>query len=176
MRIPGDKRSPFPDECGNRAGVFAEAVRDGEMDLAWSMLSKETRGMRMGVWATKNRVNMQDAYRAGYNSDHPLRAAMLDDFRSTVLSLWPLEDLTDLGISPTSYLDDMHAFAFLPFLMPRPPQVIGELRIGPQGFDGIQFSGQSRFGKHGVELPVTGGAELDLGSKPSAPGAGNQVV
>ena len=87
MRIPGDKRSPFPDECGNRAGVFAEAVRDGEMDLAWSMLSKETRGMRMGVWATKNRVNMQDAYRAGYNEGHPLRAAMLDDFRKTVLSL-----------------------------------------------------------------------------------------
>ena len=117
MRIPGDKRSPFPDECGNRAGVFAEAVRDGDMDLAWSMLSRETRGMRMGVWATKNRVNMQDAYRAGYNSDHPMRAAMLDDFRKTVLSLWPLEDLTDLGISPTSYLDDVHAFAFLPFGM-----------------------------------------------------------
>ena len=64
MRIPGEKRSPFPDDCGNRAGVFAEAVRDGEMDLAWSLLSRETRGMRMGVWATLNRVNMQDAYRA----------------------------------------------------------------------------------------------------------------
>ena len=117
MRIPGEKRSPFPDECGNRAGAFAEAVRDGEMDLAWSMLSKETRGMRMGVWATRNQVDMQDAYRAGYNSDHPLRSAMLEDFRKTVLSLWPLEDLTDLGISPTSYVDDQHAFAFLPFGM-----------------------------------------------------------
>ena len=29
MRIPGEKRSPFPDDCGSRAGVFAEAVRDG---------------------------------------------------------------------------------------------------------------------------------------------------
>lgn len=115
MRIPGEKRSPFPDECGNRAGIFAEAVRDGDMDLAWSMLSKETRGMRMGVWATRQRVDMQQAYRAGYNREHPLRAAMLEDFRTTVLSLWPLEDLTDLGISPTSYVDDVHAFAFLPF-------------------------------------------------------------
>lgn len=40
---------------------------------------------------------------------------MLEDFRNTVLRLWPLEDLTDLGISPTNYVDDEHAFAFLPF-------------------------------------------------------------
>ena len=117
MRIPGEKRSPYPDECGNRAGAFAEAVRLGDMDAAWSLLSKETRGMRMGVWATKNRVDMQQAYRAGYDAHHPMRASMLDDFRNTVLSLWPLEDLTDLGISPTSYVDDRHAFAFLPFGM-----------------------------------------------------------
>ena len=61
MRIPGEKRSSQPDECGNRAGVFAEAVRDNLMDLAWSMLSKETRGMRMGVWATRNEIDMQEA-------------------------------------------------------------------------------------------------------------------
>ena len=87
MRIPGEKRSPFPDECGSRAGEFAEAVRDGDMELAWSMLSKETRGMRMGVWATRNQIDMQDVYRAGYNPDHPMRPATLDDFRKTVLSL-----------------------------------------------------------------------------------------
>lgn len=87
------------------------------MDLAWSMLSKETRGMRMGVWATRNGVDMQQAYRAGYDSSHPMRPSMLEDFRNTVLRLWPLEDLTDLGISPTSYVDDQHAFAFLPFGM-----------------------------------------------------------
>lgn len=117
MRIPGHRRSQEPDEVGQRAGLFAESIRDGDMDLAWSMLSKETRGMRMGVWATRYRVDMQQAYRAGYNSDHPMRASMLEDFRSTVLRLWPLEDLTDLGISPTSYVDDEHAFAFLPFGM-----------------------------------------------------------
>ena len=55
------------------------------MDLAWSMLSKETRGMRMGVWATRNNIDMQVAYRAGYEDDHPMRASMLEDFRSTVL-------------------------------------------------------------------------------------------
>ena len=79
------------------------------------MLSKETRGMRMGVWATRNNIDMQVAYRAGYDQEHPMRPSMLEDFRSTVLRLWPLEDLTDLGVSPTSYLDDDHAFAFLPF-------------------------------------------------------------
>ena len=85
------------------------------MDLAWAMLSKETRGMRMGVWSTRNSIEMQVAYRAGYDLEHPMRASMLEDFRSTVLRLWPLEDLTDLGVSPTSYIDDDHAFAFLPF-------------------------------------------------------------
>ena len=115
MRIPGHKRFSDPDECGSRAGVFAEAVRDGDMELAWSMLSKETKGMRMGVWATRNDIDMQVAYRASYDSGHPQRAAMLDDFRTTVLRLWPLEDLTGLGISPTNYIDDEHAFAFLPF-------------------------------------------------------------
>ncbi len=115
MRIPGEKRSQYPDDCGHRAGLFAEAIRDNEMDVAWSMLSKETRGMRMGVWATRNTVDMQDAYRAGYDQDHPMRPSMMEDFRTTVLRLWPWEDLTDLGVSPTSYLDDTHAFAFLPF-------------------------------------------------------------
>lgn len=115
MRIPGHKRSLEPDDIGNRAGVFAEAVRDGDMDLAWAMLSKETRGMRLGVWATKNNINMQEAYQAAYDADHPKRRDMMADFRDTVLSLWPLEDLTDLGVAPTSYVDDYHAFAFLPF-------------------------------------------------------------
>ena len=44
-----------------------------------------------------------------------MRASMLEDFRKKVLSLWPLEDLTGLGVAPTSYIDDQHAFAFLPF-------------------------------------------------------------
>lgn len=115
MQIPGHKRSQQPDECGNRAGIFAEAVRDSKMELAWSMLSKETRGMRMGVWATRNDIDMQIAYRAAYDSGHPSRLALLEDFRTTVLRLWPLEDLTDLGVAPTNYVDDEHAFAFLPF-------------------------------------------------------------
>ena len=115
MQIPGHKRSQNPDECGNRAGIFAEAVRDSQMELAWSMLSKETRGMRMGVWATRNNVDMQIAYRTAYDSGHPRRADLLEDFRTTVLSLWPLEDLTGLSVAPTNYVDDCHAFAFLPF-------------------------------------------------------------
>ena len=115
MKIPGEKRNLYPDDCGHRAGVFAEAIRDDDMDLAWSMLSKETRGMRMGVWATRKDIDMQEAYRAGYDPTHPMRSSMLEDFRDTVLRLWPMDDLTDLGVSPTSYVDDNHAFAFLPF-------------------------------------------------------------
>jgi len=117
MRIPGHQRRSDPDDVGHRAGVFVEAIRDGDMDVAWSMLSKETRGMRMGVWATRNDIDMQNAYRAAYDPAHPMRPEMLNDFRTTVLRYWPLEDLTDLGVAPTNYVDDDHAFAFLPFGM-----------------------------------------------------------
>ena len=115
MRMPGQRRSDEPDEVGQRAGLFAEAIRDGDMDLAWSMLSKETRGMRMGVWATRLNIDMQVAYRAAYDANHPMRDSMMDDFRTTVLRLWPLEDLSDLAAAPTRYVDDEHAFVFLPF-------------------------------------------------------------
>lgn len=115
MRIPGEKRSLYPDEIGLRAGIFAEAIRDGDMDKAWSMLSKETRGMRLGVWATRNQIDMQIAYQAAYDATHASRTALLSDFRQTVLQNWPLEDLDDLGVAPTNYVDNTHAFAFLPF-------------------------------------------------------------
>ena len=129
MQLPGDKKSEQPDECGNRAGVFAEAIRDGNMDLAWQMLSKETRGVRMGVWSTRNNIDMQETYRAAYSADHPHRASMLEDFRTTVLRLWPLEDLTDLGVAPTSYMDDQHAFAFLPFGVTQDGGRVGRRRL-----------------------------------------------
>ena len=115
MRMPGHRRSREPDQVGQRAGLFAESIRDGDMDLAWSMLSKETRGMRLGVWATRLSIDMQVAYRAAYDANHPMRASLLDDFRTTVLRLWPLEDLYELAAAPTRYVDDVHAFVFLPF-------------------------------------------------------------
>ena len=118
MRMPGQRRSQEPDVVGQRAGLFAESIRDGDMDLAWSMLSKETRGMRLGVWATRLNIDMQDAYRAAYDSGHPMRASLLDDFRATVLRGWALEDLSDLATAPTRYVDDTHAFVFLPVGVP----------------------------------------------------------
>ena len=74
-------------------------------------------------------ATMQVAYRAAYEPEHPQRNAMLEDFRDTVLRLWPLEDLTDLGVSPTSYLDDDHAFAFLPFGASTVPQQTARRRL-----------------------------------------------
>src|ERR671924_574647 len=70
MWIPGEQRSPYPDDA---------------------------------------------SYRAAYDVTHPMRAALLADFRHTVLRFWSLEALHDLGITPTRYVDDTHAFAFLPF-------------------------------------------------------------
>ena len=115
MQIPGEQRSLYPDEVGYRAGVFAAAIRDGDMEQAWAMLSKETRGMRYGVWATHQNIDMQVAYRAAYDASHPLRAALLADFRQIVLRYWSLEALADLGVAPTRYVDETHAFTFLPF-------------------------------------------------------------
>ena len=158
MRIPGHKRFSDPDECGSRAGVFAEAVRDGDMDLAWSMLSKETRGMRLGVWATRNEIDMQIAYRAAYDSAHPQRQSMLEDFRNTVLRLWPLEDLTDLGVSPTNYVDDEHAFAFLPFGVTTNVDRLAHRRLMP----GIILPMLLEDGEWQIDLP--GWRFLDTGS------------
>lgn len=131
MNIPGEKRSLLPDESGDQAGKFAEAIRDNDMNSAWALLSKETRGMRMGVWATKNSINMQEAYQAGYNSDHIRREEMMTDFRNTVLSMWALEDLTDLGVSPSSYIDDTHCFAFLPFGVTQDENTVSNKRLMP---------------------------------------------
>ena len=158
MWIPGHKRFSDPDECGSRAGVFAEAVRDGDMDLAWSMLSKETRGMRLGVWATRNEIDMQIAYRAAYDSAHPQRQSMLEDFRNTVLRLWPLEDLTDLGVSPTNYVDDEHAFAFLPFGVTTNVDRLAHRRLMP----GIILPMLLEDGEWQIDLP--GWRFLDTGS------------
>jgi hypothetical protein len=159
MRIPGQKRSLYPDEVGNRAGIFAEAVRDGNMDLAWSMLSKETRGMRMGVWATRNSIDMQAAYRAAYDSRHPMRVSMLEDFRTTVLRLWPLEDLSDLGVAPTSYVDDQHAFAFLPFGVTQDASMVHESRM----MSGLIIPMLFEDGQWQVDLP--GWRFLDSGNQ-----------
>jgi hypothetical protein len=115
MRIPGEQRSPYPDEVGQRAGIFTAAIHDNDMEQAWTMLSKETRGMRYGVWATREKIDMQVAYRAAYDTAHPMREALLADFRAIVLRHWALDDLADVGITPTRYVDDTHAFAFLPF-------------------------------------------------------------
>ena len=97
MRIPGTRRSNSPDECGLAAGRFAEAVRDGNMTTAWEMLSRESRGVRQGVWATERGIDLQQVYQAANDSAHPLREPMLNDFRKAVLRYWPLEDLSDLG-------------------------------------------------------------------------------
>ena len=147
--MPGRRRSDEPDDCGERAGVFAHAIREGEMDLAWSLLSKETRGMRLGVWATRNNIDMQIAYRAAYDSGHPSRPSLLEDFRNTVLSLWPLEDLTDLGISPTRYVDNLHAFAFLPFGITQDDSVVSSGRL----MSGIMLPMLWEDGEWKVDLP-----------------------
>jgi hypothetical protein len=131
MQIPGEKRSLEPDECGLRAGKFAEAIRDGDMLAAWGMLSKESRGVRLGIWATQNNIDLQVVYRAAYDSKHPLFVPMMEGFRAAVLKHWPLEDLGDLGVAPTSYVDDSHAFVFLPIGVGRDQEVLEERTVKP---------------------------------------------
>ena len=124
MRIPGKKRSLSPDECGMSAGQFAEAVKQNDMAAVWDTLSRESQGVRQGVWATQNRIDLQVVYRAAHDAQHPIFQLMMDDLREAILKQWPLEDLTDLGVAPTSYIDDHHAFAFLPFGITEDRQVM----------------------------------------------------
>ena len=128
MRIPGTKRSSSPDECGSRSGQFAEAVRSNVMAAAWNMLSRETRGVRQGVWATQKGIDLQLVYQVAHDPQHSMFQLMMEDFREAVLKMWPLEDLTDLGIAPTSYIDDHHAFAFLPFGVTRDHETVSQRR------------------------------------------------
>ncbi len=126
MRIPGRRRSESPDECGVRAGQFAEAVRDNNMPMAWDMLSKESKGVRQGIWATEKEIDLQVVYRAAHDPDHSMFPLMMDDFRQAILKQWPLEDLAELGVAPTSYIDDEHSFGFLPFGVTRDQQVVNK--------------------------------------------------
>ena len=126
MRIPGEARSSSPDECGIRSGEFAEAVRDNRMASAWDMTSKESRGVRQGVWATQKGIDLQVVYRAAHDPHHPMFPLMMEDLRDSILKLWPLEDLTDLGVAPTRYINDRNAFAFLPFGVTRDQQVVAK--------------------------------------------------
>ena len=102
------------------------------MPIAWDMLSRESQGVREGVWATQKGIDLQVVYRAAHNPQHPMFQSMMKDFREAILKLWPLEDLTDLGIAPTSYVDDYHAFAFLPFGVTKDQQTVsrGTLMTG----------------------------------------------
>ena len=70
--------------------------------------------MRQGIWATERGIDLQLVYQAANDSSHALSQPMFEDFRKSVLRYWPLEDLFDLGVAPTSYVDDSNAFAFLP--------------------------------------------------------------
>ena len=132
MRTPGQKRSSSPDECGNKAGQFAEAIKQNDMAQAWEMLSRESQGVRQGVWATQKGIDLQVVYRAAHDHENPMFPLMMEDLRTAILKIWPLEDLTDLGVAPTSYIDDNHTFAFLPFGVTEDQEVMdkGTLRSG----------------------------------------------
>ena len=149
MRIPGHKRSSSPDECGVRAGQFAEAVRLNDMATAWNMLSRESQGVRQGVWATQKEVDLQVVYRAAHDSQHAMFPMMMEDLREAILRMWPLEDLTDLGVAPTSYIDDVHAFAFLPFGVTNDQQVVSRGTL----MSGLVIPSVLEDGEWKVDLP-----------------------
>ena len=119
------------------------------MAAAWDMLSKESQGVRQGVWATQKSIDLQVVYRAAHDPQHDMFQLMMEDFREAVLKLWPLEDLTDLGVAPTNYIDDHHAFAFLPFGVTRDQQVMSKGAEMP----GLIIPMLSEDGEWKVDLP-----------------------
>ena len=62
----------------------------------------------------------------------------------------PLEDLTDLGIASTSYVDDHHAFAFLPFGVTNDGQVVPR---GGAVMSGLVIPMTHEDGEWRVDLP-----------------------
>jgi hypothetical protein len=87
-----------------------------------------------------------------------MRHAMLSDFRTTVLRYWPLEDLADLGVAPTNYVDDDHAFAFLPFGMTENATRVAHRRL----MSGIILPMLWEGGQWQVDLPSWRFMEIEL--------------
>ena len=73
----------------------------------------------------------------------------MEDFREAILRMWPLEDLTDLGVAPTSYIDDARAFAFLPFGVTRDQEVVSRGTL----MSGLVIPSVLEDGKWKVDLP-----------------------
>ena len=57
------------------------------MPCAWDMLSKESRGVRQGVWAEQRGVDLQQVYRAAYDREHPMFQPLMEGFREAILKL-----------------------------------------------------------------------------------------
>lgn len=109
MRIPGDIRKGLPDECGARAGEFVQMVRENQMWFAWHRMSKESQGMWEGIWLTRKRFRAVDIYKEIGGYTEATFRPLLDDLRAGLFIDWGLENLTNLGVAPTRYLDDYRA-------------------------------------------------------------------
>ena len=69
-----------------------------------------------------------------------------------------------------------HPEAGWALLLAHPVQITCHLGVGPNLLDGVELPGQRRLGEQGVQLPVTGWAQLCFWTKPAAPRARDQVV
>ncbi len=84
------------------------------------------------------------------------------------LSIGRWKSLADAG-SP-------HPKAGRALLPPDPPQILMNLGIGPQQFNGVKLPRQRCFDEHGMKLAMAGGAKFGLRPMVAASGSGNQVV
>ena len=113
MYVRGDTKSSMPDDCGAKAAKFVEMVHNKDMWLAWNFLSNESKGIWEGICLTRKGLEPMDVYRAADIQDNELFDTMLDDLYGELLKNWGQDNIVNLGIAPTKYLDDQRALVRL---------------------------------------------------------------
>jgi hypothetical protein len=108
--VPGTLVSSIPDDCSWAAVNFATAIRNGDTNAIWHLLSKESRAMQVGVWAVRNGYQPRDVYGVGERG-HPLHLTLVSAIAKDFVVDWASERLESLAALPARYLDNVRAWA-----------------------------------------------------------------
>ncbi len=107
--IPGFTRSDGPDDIGFTALAFVTAVRDDNYARVWGLLTKESRGLAAGYWIASRRRLLRDVYEIARSTSHPEFDALFSDFCEGLRVDWGAENLEQLAVAPTKFLDERRA-------------------------------------------------------------------
>lgn len=149
QKVPGISTSNSPDECGFAAAKFVESVRDSDWATVWMLLSKESRGMSVGVWAERSGRQLRDVYGVADDPSHPLYGELMGMVVGDFTIDWGWKNIQTPAVCPTRYLASNRAWVRVPTKVTEPtlitePTAMHMLLLPMQFEDGmwrVHFSG-----------------------------------